>query len=242
VRLQSASGVTLIGNVIGSDIADFDTASQFGNHGDGVGIEGASSGNQIGTVNAGEGNTIAYNTAAGVALYATDPLEESGVSNAIRGNSIHDNSSIGIDLGEQGQLLGPTPNDSAGHTGPNLYQNFPVLQPAVRHGSVVTLHGTLTAEPNAQYEVDLFANQQGSITGYGEGERFLGTLTVHSNASGVATFNATFTGVSALYTVFTATATDVAGNTSEFSQIPSTDTLASTTTLVSSADPSTYGD
>jgi parallel beta-helix repeat protein len=250
VRLQNAAGVKIVGNVIGYDGVDLDTGARFANHGDGVGIEGASSHNQIGATTAGEGNTIAYNFGAGVALYAQDPPAQNSLHNAIRGNAIHDNNSIGIDLGERGQLgpdftydlLGPTPNDSTGHTGPNLYQNFPVLGPVVRNGGTVTLHGTLNADPDADYAVDLFANRAASVTGYGEGELYLGTVPVHTDASGVASITATFDNVSAQYDVFTATATDASGNTSEFSKVPETVTHTTTTTLASSPNPATYGD
>jgi parallel beta-helix repeat protein len=249
VRLHAAGGVKIVGNVIGYDGADPDTGALFGNHGDGVGLENASSDNQIGATTAGDGNTIAYNSSAGVAIYAQDPPAQNGVHNAIQGNSIHDNSSLGIDLGERAQLgpdftydlLGPTGNDSAGHAGPNRYQNFPVLDSAARHGLDVTLQGALTADPNSDYTVDFFANRAASPTGYGEGELYLGTVTVHTDASGVASFTATFHDVPAQYGVFTATATDLAGNTSEFSRVPDSVNHATATALTSSPNPATYG-
>ena len=46
-----------------------------------------------------------------------------GTGNEIRLNSIFSNTGLGIDLGGDGVTL----NNSAPHTGPNDYQNFPVI-------------------------------------------------------------------------------------------------------------------
>ena len=40
-----------------------------------------------------------------------------------------------------------TPNDSRGHTGPNNYQNFPVLTSVVGSGATTAFAGTLKAMP-----------------------------------------------------------------------------------------------
>jgi hypothetical protein len=251
IRLTDASGVTVTGNVIGSTSMDFDTGLLSGNHGDAIGLMGTSSGNHIGGTGAGEGNIIAYSQGAGVAIYRQSDPAQSGINNAIRGNSIHDNSIAGIDLTEEARLVGfdlfsgfgPTPNDSAGHIGPNHYQNFPVMGTSSRNATTgaLTLHGSLTSAPNATYSIDLFGNQAASPTGYGEGELYLGTITVTTDGAGHAAFTATFNNVDPMYVVFTATATDSAGNTSEFSQVNNAVALGSTTTLTTSLNPATYG-
>src|SRR5262249_29649017 len=117
VEMGSAAntGDVVEGNFIGTDInGQQPTANQQY----GVVIVGPASGNTIGDVTAGAGNAIAFNRRAGVVVF-----NGASTGNSIRGNSIHDNGGLGIDLG----LNGVTLNDSAGHVGPNNYQNFPVL-------------------------------------------------------------------------------------------------------------------
>ena len=53
-------------------------------------------------------------------------------------------------------------------------------------------------------------------SGFGEGETFIGDATVITDGNGDATFTVVFAGVPAGEAI-TATATDIAGNTSEFS-------------------------
>src|SRR5947209_932743 len=66
---------------------------ELGNIGNGVLIQQGASGNEVGDVAASEGNVIAFNRQAGVAV--NDP---GSVGNSIRGNAIHDNGGLGIDL------------------------------------------------------------------------------------------------------------------------------------------------
>jgi hypothetical protein len=251
VRLTDADGVTVTGNVIGSTSMDFDTGALSGNHGDAIGLMGTSSGNHIGGTAAGQGNTLSYSQGAGVSIYRQSDPAQSGINNAIRGNSMHDNGIAGIDLTEEARVIGfdlfsgfgPTANDSAGHIGPNHYQNFPVMGPSSRNAITgdVTLRGSLSGAPNSTFSIDLFANQVASSTGYGEGELYLDTISVTTDGSGHVTFATTFTNVDPKYVVFTATATDSAGNTSEFSQVNNAVAVATTTTLTTSLNPATYG-
>ena len=105
-------GIAAAGNptTITSNLIGTTAGGQQGleNKGDGVFITGNS--------NTVSGNTIAFNGITGVSVL-------SGTANAITQNSIFSNTDIGIDLGYNGV----TQNDSAGHVGPNNYQNFPVL-------------------------------------------------------------------------------------------------------------------
>src|SRR5262249_13901284 len=61
------------------------------------------------------------------------------------------------------------------------------------------------------------ASASGDPSGYGEGQRYLGALTVATDAAGDVRFDATVPGASAGGEAISATATDAAGNTSEFS-------------------------
>ena len=102
------------GNRIGTDISGM---NPLGN-GNGIQIDGGSFDNTIGGTAAGAGNTVAFSTGIGVDVDAT-----AGTGNAIRLNSIFSNTGLGIDLGGDGVTL----NNSAGHIGPNDYENFPVI-------------------------------------------------------------------------------------------------------------------
>jgi len=85
---------------------------------------------------------------------------------------------------------------------------------------MVDLEGTLNSLPAKTYRVEFFSGLGCHPTGSGEGRNFLGARDLITDASG----NASFGNGSAMFTlpsgqsVFTATATDPDGNTSEFSQ------------------------
>jgi hypothetical protein len=138
------------------------------------------------------------------------------VGNSIRGNSIYANAGLGIDLGGDGV----TPNDFQDtDTGPNNLQNFPVLFFALSDGSSTTIQGVLASTPNTTFTLEFFANSVPDPSGYGEGERFLGSVTVTTDDFGIVAFTVTLpTGVAGgQYLTATATAPD--GSTSEFSNV-----------------------
>ncbi|HEX7183446.1 MAG TPA: PKD domain-containing protein, partial [Thermoanaerobaculia bacterium] len=174
------------------------------------------------------GNTIAWNGSNGI-LDAPDfrfgvsftPNGHQG--NHITGNSIHSNGGLGIDVlpppfpsGEP--PFTPTPNDSCdGDTGGNLRQNFPEITRAERAGAATTIEGFLNSAPNASYTVELFASGAADLSGAGEGETFLTALSVATDSSCLGNFSITLPVAVPPGHVITATATDGAGNTSEFS-------------------------
>jgi hypothetical protein len=65
------------------------------------------------------------------------------------------------------------------------------------------------------FTIELFANVEGDPSGFGEGQFFLGSVTVTTDDNGFATFTATFSLTAGQF--ITATATDPNKNTSEFS-------------------------
>jgi hypothetical protein len=208
---SSSTANTISGNFIGTD--EGGTAG-LPNTGDGVDLEQGASGNTL------TGNTIAHNGGSGVGVL-------SGLHDRISRNSIYGNHGLGIDLGGDGV----TSNDAGdGDTGPNNRQNFPVLVSAVNPGAHVTITGTVdTAAPHS-IVVELYA-AGGDATGYGEGAVFLGTATPTTSGSFTVTLPAVAVG-----TLISATATDVAGDTSEFARdivvsgASSVDTVAPTIT------------
>jgi hypothetical protein len=103
-----------------------------------------------------------------------------------------------------------------GDTGPNGAQNFPVLTTADSAAGSTTIDGTLNSTASTIFQLDFYRNTACDPLGYGEGETYLGSKQVTTNASGNATFTVTFpVDVSPLERL-TATATDPDGNTSEF--------------------------
>lgn len=192
------------GNYIGSEVSG---TAELGNGGNGVGIYRGARANRIG-ITAALGNTIAFNTKAGVMVHTTS------VDNPIRLNSIHSNGGLGIDLGHND---GVTPNDLGdADAGPNNLQNYPVLSVA-EPGPSTHVVGTLNSTANTGFTVDFYANSVADPTGYGEGERWLGAITVVTDGLGNAGFDASLSAASSSGETITATATDPDGNTSEFS-------------------------
>jgi uncharacterized repeat protein (TIGR01451 family) len=204
INASTATNNAVKGNRIGTGL---NGTTALANVGDGVSVLNAASSNAIGGA-AGEGNIIAFNGGAGVRI-------DSGTGNAILSNAIFANSALGIDLSP----AGVTPNDAGdGDGGANNLQNFPVLQTANSlAGGGSSVQGTLNSTASATFTLQFFANDACDPSGNGEGQLFLGATTVTTNASGNATFTASLSGAAAVGQFVTATATDAAGNTSEFS-------------------------
>ncbi|HXY72043.1 MAG TPA: hypothetical protein VEM41_05835, partial [Actinomycetota bacterium] len=192
------------GNLIGTQK---NGTSPLGNTGDGILVEGKAAKTSVGGTKAGMGNVIADNGLAGVFV-------DSGTGNAIRENSIVANGALGIDL----HPTGVNPNDTGDpDKGANLGQNYPVVTSAVSSGGTTTVNGTLNSTPSATFQVDVFWSPTADSSGFGEGQTFLGTLSVTTNGSGNATFSTPFAGSVPAGSWVTMVATDAKGNTSEFS-------------------------
>ena len=204
IQQGGTTGNRVQGNYIGTDATG---TNPMGNRDVGV-LLAAASGITIGGSAAGAGNVIAFNGTERGGVYV-----DTGRDNAILANSIFSNGGLGIDLG----LLGPTPNDPGdGDTGANQLQNFPVITKAATGGSATTVEGSLNSMPNTTYRIEIFSSPSCDPSGFGEGRTFQTSLNVTTDASGNATLSS---GVGAVPEghVITATATDPAGNTSEFS-------------------------
>ncbi|MBC7911995.1 MAG: VCBS repeat-containing protein [Pyrinomonadaceae bacterium] len=193
------------GNFIGTDLS---ATRNLGNVRDGVFIEFAHD-NLIGGTLAGEENVIAFNRGAGVFIMG-------GAGNSLRRNRIFLNTDHGIDLSP----TGIQPNDSGdADTGPNNFQNFPIITGSFYSTGTLNVTGTFNSTPSTSFALDLFVDSVCDASGNGEGRTNLGVINVTTDGNGNATFNRTFlTGVNHEGFYVTATATDPAGNTSEFSQ------------------------
>ena len=208
--LNSASNNTVRYNSIGTD----PTGQAFlGNALSGVAIINTSSGNYVWD------NTIAYNGGSGIQVGAD--AADLSVRNWLSRNAIFANAALGIDLGADGVTL----NHDGFLPGPNNFQNFPELDWASSDGmGTTTVDGTFqdTAHPSpTTFVLEFFYNDAFDPSGFGQGQEFALplsplSLTVTTDASGMATFHFTLMGgMPGRY--LTATATDPQGNTSEFS-------------------------
>ena len=172
-----------------------------------------------------EDNTIAYNGAGGILdepdyRFWGSWTPDGHQGNAFRRNAIYANGGLGINLlpAPFGFFDGVTPNDAGdADTGSNTLQNFPVLTSATAGRGATTVTGTLNSTPGRSFEIELFGNQGIDPSGYGEGQVYLGVVTVTTDAAGNATFNAVLPRALLSGSFVTATATDTASNTSEFS-------------------------
>ena len=215
---NTADGVTIIdagttgnlvaGNFIGTDLTG---SKGIANSFNGIDIFDGASDNMIGGPESGAGNTIAFNNFNGVVLAMSG-----GARNGILSNSIHSNGNLGIDLGDDG-VTGIDLFDA--DNGPNNFQNFPVIINAVETWKKGTLiHGALITTGNMTLRIEFFSSDACDASGYGEGQTYLGFTEVKANPTGLAKFK--FASKTSLPTgeFITATATDSANNTSEFSR------------------------
>jgi parallel beta-helix repeat protein len=189
IEMNGTHGNTVVGTLVGTDGTG---VLPLGNGGNGINIVNSSD-DTIGSAGARAGvptNVIAFNSENGV-------IVQSASGNQLRANSIYDNSLTGIDLG----------------AGANKNAAAPVLTSLNLSPFSITVTGTLTSTPKSLFVIEFFASDTNSASG----RIYLGSELVKTNASGVGNF--TFKGPQGQSAVpyITATATDVAANTSEFS-------------------------
>jgi CSLREA domain-containing protein len=209
------------GNLIGTDASGTSPLP----NGHGVFISSTARNDVIGGTAPGEGNRIAFNTGAGIVVAADTFVGQFSTGNALRGNSIFSNGLLGIDLLTPPDNLNTSPLNPQGVTlndpgdadaGPNNLQNAPAVLSADSAGGTTSVQGRLDSAPNQTYNIDIYANPSCDASGHGEGQTYVGSTAATTDAAGSASFAASFT-TPASGQVFTATATDAAGNTSEFS-------------------------
>ncbi len=218
ILLSRASQVVIQGNFIGTNTTG---VTDLGSSGYGIHINGTSNAT-IGGSSPGEGNTIAFSGAGGIVIDPSSSGTPASIRDSIRGNSIYQNggTTSGIDLNSDGV----TAND-IGDTddGANHLQNFPVLSSAVSKigdNSVLstTITGSLSSAPSGTYTVDFY--RAGPSPNNDRARQFyLGNQQVTTDATGNASFTYVVTEPAPIPGghFVTATATDSAGNTSEFS-------------------------
>jgi EF hand len=202
-----AGGSNIVeGNFIGTDATG---SAATPNTGNGVSLINSAIGNRIGGNTPGEQNRLAFNGGSAIALTGT------GAANRLAGNAVFGNGQLDIDLGGDG-VTANDPLDA--DTGPNELQNYPVLATVTGHAERTTITGTLDSTPNTTFVLEFFASPAAGSTGYGPGMTPLGTRTVTTAADGHVDFTIVLPVGIAAGSVVSTTATDTAGNTSEFAQ------------------------
>lgn len=203
IHVAGSDSNIVIRNKIGTDISG---TLALGNMFDGIRIGEGPHHNIIGKT--GKGNIIAYNGGNGITVMTSAELY-----NTFTENSIHNNSESGIDLFP----AGPTLNDAGDvDNGPNDLMNFPVIQNVNMNliSGITSISGIIDHTVNGGpggIKIELFKSDN-NISGYGQGKEFIGSAIV--NASGNWSFSCAGLSPS---DIITSTATDLSGNTSEFS-------------------------
>jgi hypothetical protein len=180
-QASPASGVTIVGNVIGVN-----GAFSLGNTGGGIALRNASA-NLIGgddtMANAGTENVIWYNGGAGVSVQGA-----ASTGNSVRFNSLTGNAGLGIDLGGDGLVNANDADDF--DTGPNGLQNRPVLTSVLNNvvPGVTRVSGTLNGLAGTTFRLQVYSSASCDPSGFGEGERHEFTFSV-TPLAGSSTIN-----------------------------------------------------
>jgi hypothetical protein len=172
-----------------------------------------STNNTIGGTTSGAGNHIAF---AKTALYSGVRVRTGTQNNLISGNCIFSNAELGIDLGNYGVTTNTPGETNIAVNAANAGQNYPVLT-NVYVGTATQIRGTFDSATNKTYVLQFFSSPSGNKLGYGEGQVYLGQASVALGAICPTNFAVTLPAFVPAGWVVTATATDPANNTSEFS-------------------------
>lgn len=143
---------------------------------------------------------------------ASHGIELAGESNVISGNDVRGNGGDGIRvtsgssviestwIGENGGLPidlagdGATPNDSTdADSGPNGFQNYPILDEVITNGHSTRFIGTLSSAPNTDYKLEPIGAPwcEGS---FGESSSPRGARNVTTDEQGIARFDIVYDG------------------------------------------------
>ncbi len=192
VFLDNADGAIVLGNYFGTDHSGL---LPLGNAHGGIWISGTSVANStnnatIGGTGAGEGNLVAYNGRAGIAL------DGSGVSGiTLRRNLVYANNAGGPQI-----VL---------ENGANANQPAPTIT-GVLGGASTRVYGSMTAAASAAYVLEFFDAPSGT-----EARRYIGSTTVVTDNTGFVAFEIPIASATPFGVQVTATTTAVAsGNTS----------------------------
>lgn len=205
LRLTNSVATDILGNYFGLRA---DGTNSLANGQFNIELEERTTYTRIGATNGG-GNRIAFSGGG----FAGIRVRDLSTNNLIVRNAIFNNSGLAIDIGAAGVNAN---DDCDSDGGSNQSQNFPVLTQAFG-GAAIGIRGTLNSQPNQTYRLQFFASSSCDGSGNGEGELYLGEKIITTGAGCSTNFNVALPIAVPVGRVITATATDAANNTSEFS-------------------------
>lgn len=168
---EATTGNLIQNNYIGTDASE---TLSLPNKGAGILVGSGVSGTTI------MHNSIYHNGGDGISV-----LANAGLDNSF-GNTYRDNGGLAIDLMNDGVTL----NDAHdADTGPNNLQNFPVLKQASSTGSAISVQGSLDSYAETSFLMFLFASESCDLSGYGEGDLFLGEKIITTDLNGEVDFS-----------------------------------------------------
>jgi CSLREA domain-containing protein len=206
--LVDVSDITVQNNYVGVGV---DGTTELGNGDAGIAVRGNVSSSLIGGEEITRHNLVANNGGAGI-LVASE-FGNAPAAIRIAGNRIWGNDGLGVDLVADDGLSGVSANDSGdGDGGPNGLQNHPVITGYDQESSVVSF--SLDSTASMEFKIEFFASTQCDPSGYGEGERVLGSGSLSTDAAGQGAGSLSIEPLSGWF--LSARATDMDGNASEF--------------------------
>lgn len=211
---NAASWNVIKGNLIG---VATDETSPFGNTTHNVQFDSGCTNNILGGINVREGNIIAFAGTIGPNSFAGVRVRTNAFNNLISGNRIFGNDALGIDLGNVGVNPNIPLQTGVAGTNANHLQNYPLITNVVS-GTATLIRGSFDSAPNKSYALEFFSSPAGDASGNGEGQVFLGQTNLVLGNISPTNFSFMLPTTVPVGWVITATATDSANNTSEFSK------------------------
>lgn len=215
IFLTNATANIIQGNFIGTKA---DGVNPLGNKFHNIELQANASRNFIGGSGLGAGNRLAY----AQTVFCGVRVRSGATNNLISGNSIFGNGALGIDLSPTDGSAGAGVNailaceSGVATSAANRGQNFPTLT-NVYCGSNTRIRGVMNGQTGKTYALEFFASPTVDLTGYGEGQFYLGQTNVTLGGNCSTNFSVALPVTVAADWVVTATATDANNNTSEFS-------------------------
>ncbi|HXH28798.1 MAG TPA: right-handed parallel beta-helix repeat-containing protein, partial [Candidatus Polarisedimenticolia bacterium] len=198
----TATGTILRGNYVGVDVTN-----TVGIRNGLAGVRLESSNATVGGSTIGQRNQIGFNGTTGVTIVG-------GTGNRLMRNGINSDVGLGIDLGDDG-VTANDPGDA--DTGANGLQNDPVLTKVITDASSSSITGTFNSKPATTYTIEFTTSPGCDLSGFGEGKQYFMSTSLTTDAGGNATIALSQPIPLPVHVFLTATATDPAGNTSEYS-------------------------
>lgn len=171
-------------------------------------------------------NLVAHNLcpscSGGIAI-GVQNSNNTAVGIRMRRNRVYANQNLEIDLAPNnptpwGLVYGVTPNDDGdADSGPNNFQNFPVITSATGNGTEVLVDYSLNSEASKSYTIEFFHTATCDDSGYGGAEVYLDEWTDSTDVAGNMSGQKILSGAPQTGYI-TATATNSSNGTSEFSE------------------------